>query len=657
VTLALPHFEDSTRWIEGLSSRCGRISLYLAENVLSNLPADMCQFMLCTSVLENLYGNLCDAVMDMSNSIALLAEIHRQNLFLTLVDTDPVCYEFHSLFRNFLESELTRTQPDLLPVLHRRAAVFYSSSGRYADAVAHALKSGDIELALEIMELCALRFVELGQLETVARWIDALPAESLRHRLVLQRARAYAMTALHRYDDALDALTCLRTAASERGEELDVEATLQLTLMYEWMDRHDLSASEVARIAENVAPDNQLAYGVSRNMVGYLSFLAGDYERSQQSLTTAKLAYGKDGLGNWPSTYTVCFEGMLEMVLGNARAAVQRFERALANTCSTGQSVPSAFLGDALYNRGDIDRAGSLAEEHLRFNRQIAPPDILILSYRTAARVSFLNGNLDLAESLLTEMGDIGDMRNVPRLKASAWLEKSRLALLTGDLESASRYLTLGGSPKIWGPHGGARFYAQELDDAEIAMARNDLVLGNFDSSVQRLEVMLADADSDGRRLRKIRVQCLLAQAYSRSRRRAAGLTLLQDALHAGSSAELIYIFADEPWFLSELLEEVAARPSGLNPAYLQRLSAATKLVSQRIGELALTKAKSELLTLKETAISRLVSEGKSNKEVARMLAITDNTVETHLRRIFQKLETRNRTQAVARARELGVLR
>jgi len=657
VTLALPHFDDSSKWIEGLSSRCGSISLYLAENVLSHLPAELCQFMLRTSVLENLYGNLCDAVMDMANSAGVLAEIHRQNLFLSLVDTDPVCYEFHSLFRSFLESELKRTQPELLPGLHRRAAVFYSSSGRYADAVTHALKSNDIELTLEIIELCALRFVELGQLETVARWIDAVPAAALKQRLSIQRARAYAMTALHRYDEALDALTLLRTAASERGEELDVEATLQLTLMYEWMDRHDLSASEVARIAENVHPANQLAFGVSRNMVGYLSLLAGDYERAQQSLTTAKLAYGKNGLGNWPSTYTVCFEGMLEMVLGNARAAVQRFELALANACSTGQSVPSAFLGDALYNRGDLDRAGSLAEEHLRFNRQIAPPDILILSYRTAARVGFLNGHLDLAEGLLTEMGDIGDMRNVPRLKASAWLEKSRLALLSGDLESASRYLTLGSNPKIWDPHNGGRFYAQELDDAQIAMARSDLVLGNYESSIRRLEGLLEVAESGGRRLRKIRLQCLLAQAYARVRRRGGALALLEEALLAGSNCELVYIFADEPWFLVDLLDEMASRPSGLNPDYLQRVHSATKLVAQRIGELVVTKAKTELLTLKETAIIRLVADGKSNKEVARLLAITDNTVETHLRRIFQKLETRNRTQAVARARELGVLR
>lgn len=657
VTLALPHFDDSSKWIEGLSSRYDSISSYLVENVLSHLPAHLCQFMLRTSVLENLYGHLCDAVLEMSHSEGVLTEIHRQNLFLSLVDTNPACYEFHSLFRSCLEAELRRTQPELLPGLHRRAAVFYSSSGRYADAMTHALKSNDTELAFGIIELCALRFVELGQLETVAGWIDALPAAAVKQRLSIQRARAYAMTALHRYDEALDALTTLRKAASERGEELDVEATLQLTLMYEWMDRHDLSATEVARIAENVQPNNQLAFGVARNMVAYLSILVGDYERAQQALTTAKQAYGKHGMGNWPSTYTVCFEGMMEMVLGNARAALQRFELALANACSTGQSVPSAFLGDALYNRGDLDRAGSLAEEHLRLNRQIAPPDILILSYRTAARVGFLNGNLDLAENLLTEMGDIGDMRNVPRLKASAWLEKSRLALLSGDVESACRYLTLGSNPRIWGPHNGGQFYAQELDDAEIATARNDLVLGNYESSIRRLEGLLQVAEAGGRRLRKIRLQCLLAQAYARVRRRGSALAMLEDALHAGSGCELIYIFADEPWFLVDLLDEVASRSTGLNPDYLEHVRSATKLVAQRIGELARTKAKNELLTLKETAIIRLVADGKSNKEIARLLAITDNTVETHLRRIFQKLETRNRMQAVARARELGVLR
>jgi len=258
---------------------------------------------------------------------------------------------------------------------------------------------------------------------------------------------------------------------------------------------------------------------------------------------------------------------------------------------------------------------------------------------------------------LLTEMGDIGDMRNVPRLKASAWLEKSRLALLSGDLESAARYLTLGSSTKIWGPHNGGRFYAQELDDAEIALARSDLVLGNYESSIRRSEQLLGVAESGGRRLRKIRLQCLLAQAYSRVRRRAGALALLEEALQAGSACELVHIFADEPWFLADLLEELASRPNGLSPEYLQRVRTATDLVAQRMGELVATKAKVELLTLKETAIIRLVADGKANKEVARLLAITDNTVETHLRRIFQKLETRNRTQAVSRARELGVLR
>lgn len=657
VTLALPGLADAAQWIEDLSGRTDSIALYLAENVLARLPERLCRFMLRISIVEFPYGNLCDALLDSRDSDSLLTEIHAANLFLSRVDESASTYEFHSLFRSFLATELRRTDPAIIPLLHRRAAVFYSSSGRYADAIFHAMEAGDQTLAIDIIELCALRFVELGQLESVARWTDSLPADDIAERPNTQRARAYAMIAMHRYDEAQEALANLRRIAHRKGQELDIEANMQLALMYEWMDRHDLSAPEVAKFSETVDPNNHLVFGYSRNMVAFLSTIAGDYTRAQQALTSAKSVYGKVGLGSWPSTYTTCFEGCIEMIHGNTRAAVQRFETALGQTSSAGQSIPSAFLADALYSRGDIDRAGSLAEEHLRLNRHIAPPDIVILSYRTAARVSFLNGNLDHAEALLTELGDIGDMRGLSRLKASAWLEKSRLALLCGDADSATRYRNLGSNPKIWSPHKGAQFYAQELDDPEIAAMRMDLVLGDADAVATRLEQRVKAMEQSGRRWRRMRLQCLLAQAYARQRRRKNAVELMQDTLLASANSEMVYVFADEPWFLVDILEELPRRNSQIDSGYLQQVTAATKLVAQRIGELLVAKTQNSLLSLKETAIIRLVADGKANKEIARILNITDNTVETHLRRINLKLDVRNRTHAVAKARELGLLR
>lgn len=657
VSLALPAFDDVHAWIEGLSGGTESITQYLAENVLARLPEPLCKFMLETSILERLQGKLCDAILETTGSAQILNGIHKANIFLTPLDLNTDSYEFHSLFRSFLKAELLRTNPEIIPVLHRRAAVFLCSSGRYADALSHAIQSHDSALAVDILDLSVLRFVELGQLETVAKWLDAIDAAHIADRPSIQRARAYSMIALYRYGEAMDALAKLRAIAEEQGKDLDPEANMQLALLYEWMDRHDLSTPEVVRMAEQVSPTNYLAFGISRNMMAFLSMLKCDYMKAQQALDSANAAYEKNGLGSWPSTYTACFEGALEMLHGNARAAIQRFESGLSRAASVGQSIPSAYLADALYGKGDLDRAGSLAEEHLRLNRHVAPPDIVILSYRTAARVSFLNGNLDQSELLLTELGDIGDMRDLPRLKASAWLEKSRIALLCGDSESASRYFVLGANPRIWNSHRGACYYPQELDDPAIAAMRMDLVLGDIDLSATRLESAVKEAEHAGRRWRKIRLQCLLAQAYWRLRKRKQALELIEDALRIASKNGLIHVFADEPWCLLDLLEELSRRTSRIDAEYLNRLIAATSLVARRIGELVTSKKQNDVLTLRETAILKLVADGKANKEIARTLNITDNTVETHLRKINQKFETKNRTQAVTKARELGLLR
>nr|WP_319563748.1 LuxR C-terminal-related transcriptional regulator [uncultured Rhodoferax sp.] len=657
ITLALPALKDTRTWLEDLSGQTDNIAQYLAENVLARLPDHVCSFMLETSILENVYGNLCDAVLMSDGSSFILDEIYKANLFLTIVDPKLNSYEFHSLFRTYLLTELRRTRPAIIPTLHRRAAVFYSSSTRYPDALEHAIKSQDSPLAVDILDLCAMRFVELGQLETVAKWIELVDSNLIQDRDNIQRARAYASIARHQYADAQDALNKLRNIATRQGKELDAEATMQLALMYEWMDRHDLSEPEVTRMAAQVSTKNHLAFSISRNMMGYLAMLKLDYAHAQQALEATKCANEQCGFGSWSSTYTTCFEGVLEMTLGNARGALQRFEAGRSQASSGGQSIPSAYLADALYYKGELARAGSLAEEHLRLNRQIAPPDIVILSYRTAARVSFLNGNFDHAELLLTELGDIGDMRDLNRVKATAWLEKSRIALLCGDTESATRYFNLGVNPKIWDPFKDAHHYSQELDDAEIASMRMDLVLGEAESAACRLEAAIKQSERTGRRWRRIRLQCLLAQAYSRMRKQKVAADLLEIALLSAEKNGLVHIFADEPWCLFELLKDIAKRPSKISSEYLDRVVASTDHVSKSIGELSVSKKRGDILTLKETGLLKLVADGKSNKEIARILHITDNTVETHLRRINQKFDTKNRTQAVSIAREQGVLK
>jgi len=656
LTLALPDGGPSLDWMRHLAGRWDAVSAYLAENVLTRLPAALRTFLLETSVLDTLYGAVCDAVTEREGSDALLAELHRQSVFITRLDTQPPCYQLHSLFRGLLDSELRRIDAGRPAVLHRRAAVFFSSSARYADAVEHARRSGDEDLLVELIELAALRHVELGQLDTVAAWLDLLPRQVVCRRAGLQRARAYAMTALHRYDEALDAMNRLRDAVQAGGRVLDAETQVQRLLMYEWMDRPDLSETEAAAACAEVGPDNPLAFAVAHNIMAYLSLRLADQAAAERHLATARTVYGATGLDSWPGAYSQCFEGTLAAVRGDLRHGMLRFQGGLASASLPNQAVPAAFLADALYQRGEIAHAGALAEEHLQLNRLVGPPPFVILCYRTAARVNALHGDVDRADALLTELGDIGDLRGLPRLKASAWLEKSRLAFWRGDHAAASRYLALGTAGRLWQSQAGGRCYAQELDDPAIAQARAALVSGDFEAAARRLEGLLATADAEGRRLRATRLRCLLAQAWEGQRRHGAAVTLLREALQVAVEQSLVRLVADEPWGLRSLLTEAVERMPPDPGGVLERLKAAVAQDAAGLGQRATPPSGPDLLTPKERAIVRLLADGRSNKEVARLLSITDNTVETHLRRIFRKLEVRNRTQAVTRAGELGQL-
>ncbi len=149
---------------------------YLTGEVLARQPPELRSFLLRTSILKRLCGPLCDAVAKREGSRALLAELERSNLLLVPLDTRREWYRYHHLFGELLQSELAATDPDLLPALHRRASAWYRDAGLIVDAAHHATAAGDVRAAVELVAQHYAFFVDRGQLVTVVRWLDALPA-------------------------------------------------------------------------------------------------------------------------------------------------------------------------------------------------------------------------------------------------------------------------------------------------------------------------------------------------------------------------------------------------------------------------------------------------------------------------------------------------
>ena len=175
---------DRSDFIERLTGADWHIVNYLGEEVLATQPAEVRDFLLATSVLNRMCAPLCDALTGRADGAGLISEIYRANLFLVPLDDEHRWFRYHHLFGGLLRHELARTAPDRPPVLHRRAARWYADHGDAAEAIGHAIASGDGSLSGRLVAANWRQPFNAGQLETVRMWLDALPAELVSRRRV-----------------------------------------------------------------------------------------------------------------------------------------------------------------------------------------------------------------------------------------------------------------------------------------------------------------------------------------------------------------------------------------------------------------------------------------------------------------------------------------
>jgi ATP/maltotriose-dependent transcriptional regulator MalT len=168
--------DDPRVLIEGFAGDDRHLVDYLTGEVLVRQPPELRSFLLRTSILVRLCGPLCDVVTDRNDSALILDELERTNLLLMPLDNKREWYRYHQLFAEILQHELERTDPNLLPTLHRRASAWHREAGLIVEAAGHANAAGDVAIAVELVGRHISLFLGQRHLATVSRWLDALPA-------------------------------------------------------------------------------------------------------------------------------------------------------------------------------------------------------------------------------------------------------------------------------------------------------------------------------------------------------------------------------------------------------------------------------------------------------------------------------------------------
>lgn len=636
------------------------IADYLAQDVLARLPDDLRLFLLRTSILNPLSAPLCDAVCGRRDSQEQLERLERSQLFLARLDNERRSYRYHGLFAQFLRSQLQRTLPDEVPRLHQAAAAWYEAQGRPVPAIEHALAAGDLDHALPLLAGNAVRLLSDARMMLLSRWLGGIAPEDLKQFPMLAVVHAWAVNFTRGPRDAMSLIRHLDDQVLLDDESLAHFHALKTVLLLR-MDRIEDAYAYGFEHLQDVRKKSGFASSVLATALGTLSIIRGKYAEAQEFLAEARRIEAPMG-GSFSVVLSESIEGGFDLLRGHLRQAMARLRSTVEprlnepQAYSKGNALGGVLLAEALYEADECEEASRLLTGYLPSIIQGGLPDQMITAHILMARLRHQRGEYDQALQSILDLEHLGYRLELPRLVASAKLERARLALVNGNPDAARHELDSAADAELWARVTRLFMVGNDVDTFEIAMFRWKIRAGAAAEVVGPLSARVAVAEGAQRLRRVLKLRILLAAALYLSNERREALAMFGRALKQGAAEGFVRSFTDEGEILAKLMQEWMCSPESAHvaPDYIAKLLKSFGHGAQVGGGASETLA--EPLSRKEIVVLRLLAEGFSNRALAQKLFVSETTVRSHLRNINVKLGVHSRTQAVAAGRRLALI-
>jgi LuxR family maltose regulon positive regulatory protein len=692
---ALRDRADKAAFLESVVGSHRYIVDYLIEDVFDRLPTHIQKFLLQTSILDRLCGPLCDAVLGIehaptagdSYSRIILDTLERDNLFLVPLDGDRHWYRYHHLFADVLRDRLhAGAPPGQVALLHRRASAWYAAYGLLPMAVGHALQAGAVDDVVAIVEPVGLAMATRVGEATLRSWLPAIPDAAVRSRPRLALLRAWLCLADYDAAGAAEWLevaeaALARVAAGEaetignvanlRGEICAVRARLA-TLAGD-APTVITAAGEAIRLlqSDSLALRTRLAKDL-----GYAHMVQGDLGGAEQAFAEAMVngfAAGYPYISYMAASdyaYVLALRGRLRPAIDACRSTLGQAARR-GDLDAPGAGLPYLALADIYRERQEP--AGvlpALAEAGSRISPSNTTSYLCLLLVE--ARVARAQGDLGGALAQARRARFIAQQRGLAWACAVLDALEAQILVARGDLDGAALLVE-----RALPEHEPAEFryfppaVAYAAEHVAVAPLQLRLARARGDEAALRdlaamLEDHLAAADGGPALWPRVKLRALQALALHGAGRTQSALPVLRRAVALAAPEGLVRVLAEEGQPLAELLALLADGDAG-DPvvAHARHIleaepvapaaPASPRPVEAPAGSVE-APALPEPISSRELDVLRLMADGQSNTEIAASLVIAVSTVKSHVNSIFGKLGVATRTQAVARARRLGLI-
>lgn len=631
---------DVTPFIEAFSGSHRFVLDYLVEEVLHRQPVHVQEFLRHTAVLNRLCAPLCDAILPGNAGQDTLAYLERANLFIVPLDGERRWYRYHHLFGELLRQRLHQQQPELVPDLHIRASIWYEANDLELEAFHHATAAQDIDRAERLLEGRGMPLLFRGAVRPVLNWLGSLPTavrDAHPSLWVMYASALLFMTQTVGVEEKLQA-----AEAALQGRPLDEKtrdlighiATIRATVA---VSRHDGETIVVQshRALENLHPRNLPVRTAANWALGYAYHLQGNRTAAEQAYSEA-IAISQS-IGHYIIHLMATIGlGNIQEMQNQLRLAAETYRRAIELAGEPPLPVacePHLGLARIAYEWNDL----ATAEEHRRQSRQLTQQlenrDRLAATDLFLVRLKLAQGDVPGAAALLAQTEQVVRQHHFTLLLPEVTAVNILILLQQNQVEAAAQLA--------------------HMADLPLSQARVHLAQGEPAAALAVLTAWRQQAEARQWADERLKAMILQAGAYQAQGEGGTAVTLLRDALTLAEPGDFIRLFVDEGPPLAQLLAEVAVQ--GWMPEYTGKLLAAFAAEQRK----DLNQADSSLiepLSERELEVLRLVAQGLSNQEIGARLFLALDTVKGHNRRIYDKLGVQRRTEAVARARELGLL-
>jgi LuxR family maltose regulon positive regulatory protein len=637
------------------------IADFLAEEVIRQIPEDQQSFLLETSVLEVLTAPVCAAVTTRGDAGAMLQETAKADLFLLPLDEERISYRYHGLFRDLLTAELERHRPEVIPELNRRASVWYEQQGMMSEAVTYGLRAADHRFAVDLLDRVIDTLIfDCAETSQVVRWIEQLPRNAVLDHRPLASRYAWALTLVGRLDDAEFVLEQLERGKDHSGSLMpaagdDIQASIaaiRARIAAYRMDHHaTITQAKLALDLIEPGKSGRIAAEIQSSLGFAYRALGRTDQAAAAFVEAARLgrAFCHASAARWSTRYLV----VTRIEQGRLREAEslleEDLERVREDPRDPGASLAALHIGwaEVLIEQNRLAEAREALDPAIPLLQRVGDAKMLMNAYVAQAMLLHAEGKPAEARDRMRRAEDIFPGPN--KGAKSAWL-----ALTQGDTQAALRWARTSGF-SVDDPADSTRSEHDQMIFARI-MART----AYSPEARGLIESLLTAAEAEGRMGRCIELLNILAVTDYQQGNREQARSLLLRSLRLAHHEGFVRIFLEEGPEIGVMLHEIVRDRQLVDDELRSYIFALLRAFGGEApgsnGQHGGGNSLLEPLTDRQIEILALMAEGRSNREIARDLFIAEGTVKAHVHQLFGKLMARNRTEAVARARELDLL-